>query len=200
MIANCKEVKHLNSCLFVNNINILPTTKYNEFLDVANTGYEEYDSVPLVGAACISIFYVQDTFNVTTAISNSEFYNNSGTFSASIIIAVDSTKSRTVIENCTFYDSKGIYKSSSNDPTTAGVYFINLERLSTSQNTIGVKAEVLTVIRCTFLYLAGKMGVAFHIEKNSPNSILVVVKIEQCNFTGNAADSGSAIFCQGSFI
>ena len=187
----------LNSCLFVNNINILPTTKYNEFLDVANTGYEEYDSVPLVGAACISIFYVQNTFNVTTAISNSEFYNNSGTFSASIaIIAVDSTKSRTVIENCIFNNSKGIYKSSSNDPTTAGVYFINLERLSTSQNTIGVKAEVLTVIRCTFLYLAGKMGVAFHIEKNSPNSILVVVKIEQCNFTGNAADSGSAIFAK----
>ena len=187
----------LNDCLFANNINILPTTKYDEFLSVANTGYQESDSIPLVGAACISVFYLQETFNVTTKISNTRFINNNGTFSGSVaIVATDSFKSRTIIDNCTFNNNKGIYESSSNDPTIGGIYFINLERLSTIQSTVRAKVEVLTVMRCNFLHLAGRMGVAFHIEKNSPDSTLTAVKVEQCNFTGNAADSGSAIFAK----
>ena len=187
----------LNDCLFANNINILPTTKYDEFLSVANTGYQESDSIPLVGAACISVFYLQETFNVTTEISNTQFINNNGTFSGSVaIVATNSFKSRTIIDNCTFNNNKGIYESSSNDPTIGGIYFINLERLSTIQSTVGAKVEVLTVMRCNFLHLAGRMGVAFHIEKNSPDSTLTVVKIERCNFKRNSAVSGSAIFAK----
>lgn len=185
----------INNCSFVNNINQLPKSKYDEFLGVVNTGYKGDNPLPLVGAACISIYYAQDVYNIATEISNMQFFNNSGTFSGSIAIVVfDSAKSTTVIENCTFYSNKGIYKSSGNDPTTGGIYFINLGTLSTSQDMIGVEAEVLTIIKCDFLHLSGKMGVAFHIEKNSPDSILVIVRIEKCNFTGNEADSGSAIF------
>ena len=187
----------LNNCLFANNINILPAAKYDEFLSVANTGYQESDPIPLVGAACISIFYLQETFNVTTKISNTQFINNNGTFSGSVaIVATNSFKSRTIIDNCTFDNNKGVYESSSNDPTVGGIYFINLERLSTFQSTVGANTEVLTVLRCNFFHLAGRMGVAFHIEKNSPDSTLTTVKIEQCNFAGNTADSGSAIFAK----
>ena len=186
----------INNCSFVNNTNQLPKAKYDEFLGVANTGFKGNNQVPLVGAACISIFYGQTNFNVSTKISNTRFYNNSGTFSGSIaIIAVESTRSKTLIENCTFDNNSGIYKSSGNDPTTGGIYFINLGTLSTNQNMIGVgEVEVLTILRCKFLRLTGKMGVAFHVEKNSPDSILVIINIEQCNFTANEGDSGSAIF------
>ena len=186
----------INNCSFVNNNNILPTTKYEEFLGVVNTGYKE--NIPiLLGAAGISIIYVQESFAVFTEISNTQFYNNSGTFSASVaLVVVDSTKSKVVIENCTFDNNTGIYKSSGNDPTTGGIYFINLGRLSTNKNMIGVEAEVLKVVRSNFTNLVGTLGVAFHIEKNSPDSVLVVIKIEQCNFTSNVADSGSAIFAK----
>ena len=191
----------IDNCLFVNNTNVLPTTKYKQFLGVANTGYKGNNPIPLVGAAGISIVYAQDSFTVSTEISNTLFYNNNGTFSASVALVVaDSTKSKVAIENCTFDNNRGIYKSSGgtylSDPTTGGIYFINLGRVSTLQNAIGVEAEVLTVVRSNFMNLAGTLGVAFHIEKNSPDSILVVIKIEQCNFTRSVADSGSAIFAK----
>ena len=195
--CNISTIK-IDNCSFVNNNNTLPPVKYNEFLGVANTGHRGNNQFPLVGAACISILDVQYNLNVTTEISNTLFYNNSGTFSASIALVVaDSTKSKVVIENCTFDSNRGINKSSSgNDSTTGGIYFINLGRLSMNKNTIGVEAEVLTVIRSNFMNLTGTLGVAFHIEKNSPDSVLVIVKIEQCTFTSNVGDSGSAIFAK----
>ena len=194
--CNVSTIK-IKNCSFVNNTNNLPRAKYNEFLGIANTGYKGNNQFPLVGASCISILDAQDNLNVTSEISNTRFYNNNGTFSASIALVVaDSTKSKIAIENCTFDNNRGIYKSSGNDPTTGGIYFINLGRVSTGKNTIGVEAEVLTVVRSNFMNLAGTLGVAFHIEKNSPDSILVVIKIEQCNFTRNVADSGSAIFAK----
>ena len=185
----------IDSCSFSSNINILPRVKYNEFLGIANTGYKGNNPIPLVGAAGISVLYGQDSYNVTTLISNTQFNNNRGTFSASVALVVaDSSKSTIVIENCTFNNSKGVYKSSGNDPTAGGIYFINLGRVSASPNAVGTKAKVLTVKRSNFTNLFGKLGVAFHIEKNSPDSILVIINIEQCNFTCNVADSGSAIF------
>ena len=197
--SNTRTLK-IDNCLFDNNNNILPTAKYKEFLGVASTGYKGNNPIPLVGAAGISIVYAQESFTVSTEISNTQFYNNNGTFSGSVALVVaDSTKSNVVIENCTFNNNRGIYKSSgtfSSDPTTGGIYFINLGRLSTNVNTIGVEAEVLTVIRSNFTKLVGTLGVAFHIEKNSPDSVLVVIKIEQCTFTSNVADSGSAIFAE----
>ena len=185
----------IENCSFSSNINILPTVKYNEFLGIANTGYKGNNPIPLVGAAGISILYGQDTYNVSTEISNTQFNNNSGTFSASVALVVaDSSKSTIVIENCTFNNSVGVYKSSGNDPTAGGIYFINLGRVSASPNAVGTKGKVLTVKRSNFMNLVGKLGVAFHIEKNSPDSILVIINIEQCNFTSNVADSGSVIF------
>ena len=202
--VNEKSTIKISNCLFGNNTNVLPTAKYKEFLGVANTGHKGNNPIPLVGAAGVTIVCAQDSFNVSTEISNMRFYNNNGTFSASVaLIVADSTKSKIVIENCTFDNNRGIDKSSdyfSSAPTTGGIYFINLgslsASLSNSQNTIGIDAKVLTVIRSNFMNLSGKLGVAFHIEKNSPDSILVVIKIEQCNFTRIVADSGSAIFAK----
>ena len=199
-IINTTTLK-IDNCSFVNNNNILPTTKYKKFLGVANTGYKGNSLIPLVGAAGISIACAQESFTVSTEISNTQFYKNNGTFSASVALVVaDSTKSKVVIENCTFDNNRGIYKSSggtfSSDPTTGGIYFINLGRSSTNGNTIGVEAEVLKVVQSNFMNLVGTLGVAFHIEKNSPDSVLVVIKIERCNFTSNIADSGSAIFAE----
>ena len=192
--CNISTIK-IDNCSFINNTNILPTDQYKKFLGVANTGYKRNNRLPLVGAACISILDAQYNLNVTTEISNTQFYKNSGTFSASVALVVaDSTKSKVVIENCTFDNNRGIYKSSGNDPTTGGIYFINLGKGVSTNNE--VEAEVLTVVRSNFTNLVGTLGVAFHIEKNSPDSVLVIIKIEECNFTRNRADSGSAIFAK----
>ena len=197
-MTTVSSILNINNCLFVNNNNILPATKYNEFLGVTNTGYKGNNPIPLVGAACITLFYGQETYNISTVISNTQFYNNSGTFSGSVaILYVDSTRTKIIIENCTFYNNKGTYQSASNDGalTIGGIYFINLGLLQpASQNALGIKAEVLTISKCNFLHSSGKLGAAIHLEKNSPDPILVVIKIKHCNFTKNEADSGSVIF------
>ncbi|XP_065914461.1 uncharacterized protein [Dysidea avara] len=196
---NNTELK-INNGTYFNNTGTIVQEKYDSFLRVMNLGYAN-DRIPVLGAACITIYYLQSNYNLDTTIYNVEFLSNNGSFSSSIsIIQMHNTNSQTRIENCVFNDSKAIQDFSNNDTIRiGGIYYINLELedgFDSDSATLGKKAEVLTVLNSTFENLEGKLGTAFHLEKNSVDTILVIVRIERCYFVSNKGDTGSVVYAK----
>ena len=70
---------------FFNNTAIIPKEIYEPFLRQLNLGFTN-DNITVLGAASVTIYYLQESYNVITNISDVEFINNNGTFSGSIAI------------------------------------------------------------------------------------------------------------------
>ena len=189
----------MHNCLFYNNTAIIPKDVYETFLRQMNLGHTN-DNITMLGAASVTIYYLHSNYDVKTIISDVEFINNNGTFSGSVaIIQTHNTKSRTQFNNCVFNNSKGVRDFSNSDIIRiGGVYFINYQldsNIDPSDNK-GEELEVLTVSHCSFTNLEGKLGGAFHIEKNALDAVHVVIKIEHCFFRNNSADTGSALYAK----
>ena len=187
------------SSRFFNNTAIIPKDIYESYLRQLNLGYTD-ENIPVLGAASVTIYYLHSNYNVNTIISDVEFINNNGTFSGSVaIIQTHNTKSRTQFNNCVFNNSKGVRDFSNSDVIrVGGIYYINYQ-LNSNVNPSDNKGEefkVLTAVNCIFENLEGKLGGAFHIEKNSLDSVHVIVKIEHCSFRYNSADTGSALYAK----
>ena len=186
---------------FTANRNFLPYEQLmNDYNNIFDTGFYQ-TSFPLLGAGSIGILYLQSTYDVNATITNSVFYNNNGTLSASIAIGSFSTiRGITHIKNCVFDDNNRISKSSS----TTSVSFrggISYQYLILKNAPIGsvnnmnpTMVEIVTVIQCNFTRLGGMLGAAFHIEKVSTDFQSLSFKIEQCNFSENEANIGSAVY------
>ena len=197
------SVKEANTTLiiahsnFTVNRNYLP---YNQLINTVTGFYENNYSVPLQGAAGITIFYLQNLYDVNTTITNSLFHNNNRTLSASIAIVSLSTRSKTLIQNSSFSDSNRVKKnsfiSSDKDFSTGGIsyYYLSLMNRTRRYNCTTTDLEVLTVINCSFTKLGGALGAAFHIEKVSVDATPLHIRIEQCNFSENEANVGSAVY------
>ena len=72
---------------FTANRNFLPFKEFKILNEAINTGfYRSGASIPLQGAAGITVFYLQKSYDVNATITNSMFHNNNGTLSASIAI------------------------------------------------------------------------------------------------------------------
>ena len=54
--------------------------------------------------------------------------------------------------------------------------------------------DALDVLKCNFTNIGGTLGAAFLIEKISSDSVSLVIRIEDCNFIGNIANAGSAVY------
>ncbi|XP_065915255.1 uncharacterized protein [Dysidea avara] len=184
---------------FHHNTAIISIKTYEIFLRQTNLGYTN-DDITILGAASVTIYYLQSHYYVNTTITDVDFVTNIGTFSGSVaVIQMHNTKSRTQFYNCDFRDSTGIRESSNGDLIrTGGIYFINyqLDGNVNLEDNKGEKFEVLTVSSCSFENLEGKLGAAFHIEKNALDTVHVIVKIEHCFFRNNSADSGSALYAK----
>jgi len=83
--------------------------------------------------------------------------------------------------------------------TTGGISFFYLM----TRNAPGIEPLVITneieinllgVSQCNFTNLGGRLGAALHVSKVSPDTISLVIIIQQCNFTGNVADAGAAVY------
>jgi len=195
-----KTVLRIKDGTYFNNTGTLVQEKYDSFLRVMNLGYANR-RIPVLGAACITLYYLQSNYSLDAAISDVDFLNNNGSFSSSVsIIQMHNTKSKTKIENCDFRDSKAIQDFSNNDTIRiGGIYYINLQLeddLDADSTILGKKVETLTVLNSTFENLEGKLGTAFHLEKNSVDTTLVVVRIERCHFVNNKGDTGSALYAK----
>jgi len=190
----------VKECLFTNNVNNIPYQQYKYSfanMDTVYTGRK----VPFVGAGCITIYSTQFNCSVYTLIANSIFYNNNGTFTASLaILTAPTINSTTTISKCRFEDNNRII----NDPlesdinVSGGIFYIQLalgwyEEVHTLP---GIKFEGLTIAYSNFTQLGGKSGAAIHIEKQSPIAVVLSVRIEWCNFVDNEANSGSALFAK----
>ena len=190
---------------FTGNRNYLPYNQFSILVDAINTGFYE-NSIPLQGAACITILYLQNKYDVNTIIANSMFYNNSGTISASIAIAsLSTTKGKTFIQNSSFADSNRVHRTSfitsDKDFTTGGISYFYLSLMNRTKPYQHItttsdpnSTEILTVIYCNFTKLGGVLGAAFHIRKASRDTTSLFVRIEECNFTENEANAGSAVY------
>jgi len=188
----------IHDCVFYNNTAIIPKDIYETFLRQMNLGHTN-DNITVLGAASVTIYYLHSNYYVDAIISDVDFINNNGTFSGSVaVIQTHNTKSRTQFNNCIFNNSKGVRDFSNSDIIRiGGIYFINYQLDYTNlRDNKGEEFEVLTVSKCSFKNLEGKLGGAFHIEKNALDAVHVVVKIEHCYFSNNLADTGSALYAK----
>ena len=188
----------IDQSLFINNKNFLPSTQFNVIFKV----FHNQSPSSILGAASITIFYVKNSFDVNTIISNSFFHNNNGTFSATIAVGSFSTiRGKTNITDCLFNDN-GRASNTSSSYTYNLIYprggisyqYItpkHLPDLSTNQIT---RADMFNVIRCNFTKNGGNVGAAIYIQKISTDSVLVFVRIENCYFTENEGSAGSAVY------
>jgi len=197
----------INDCVFIGNKNIPPLDSFTLFSDVVNTAYYR-TKVPLIGAGCITLYYVQHNFTVTTNISNTLFYNNNGTFSATVgIVHLQSVRGTTNFHNCTFEDNNRIsldvnemeiYGSKQRGGIVL-LYFIVRGGLTFSPMSvprIPSNVEMLTASNCSFIRMGGNRGAAVYIEKNSADYLTVFARFFQCNFIENQGDAGSCIFVE----
>ena len=196
----------IEDCIFRNNKNSVPANEHKKLSVLVDTAYY-HGPVPPIGAGGIALYYLQTLFPVTTTISNTVFNKNNGSYSASVAIAtVRTIAGNTKFENCLFDDNNRISSTFVEDPFASlnrrgGIVFhylvvrggISLPNLPITQL---VDVSMLTVTRCTFRRLGGSRGAALHIEKISPDYITIVIQVDQCNFTENEGDSGSAIYTQ----
>ena len=190
------------------NRNYLPYNQFNILVNAINTGFYNNSSIPLQGAACITIFYLQKFYEVNALITDSMFYNNNGTLSASIAIgSLSTTKGKTVIQNSSFNDSNRVHGfrtsfiASDKDFSTGGISYYYLSLMNrprlyqyNTTNTVSDMIKILTVINCNFTKLGGALGAAFHIRKASVDTTPLCIRIEKCNFTENEANAGSAVY------
>ena len=184
---------------FTANRNFLPYEQLNDLHDVFDTGFYQ-NSIPLQGAGGITLFYLQNTYDVNATISNSLFYNNNGTLCASIALGSFSTiRGITYIRNCLFDDNNRINEPSTTTPVTfrGGISYHYLILKNAPISFINMNSnmiEIVAVVQCNFTRLGGKLGAAFHIEKLSTDFQSLSFRIEQCNFIENEANVGSAVY------
>ena len=191
----------INDSDFTGNRNYLPNKQFTILVDAINTGFFQ-TSIPLQGAAGITIFYFNDWYDVNATIINSRFYNNNGNISANIaIVSLSTTKGKTLIQHGLFSDCNRMHGNSftsSEDKnfTTGGIsyYYLSLLNKSNMNNCPTTASEILTVINCSFTKLRGALGAAFHIKKISVDATSLLIRIERCNFTENLSNVGSAVY------
>ena len=187
---------------FVANRNILPYNQFSILFDVINTGFFR-TSIPLQGAASITIFYLQKTYDVNTTIANTLFHNNNGTLSASIALgSLSTTRGKTFIMNCLFDDNSRINESIGMTYTRSrggiSYYYFTLKtgpsQFSANATVNLTPIEIMAVVQCNFTKNGGTFGGAIHIEKLSSDLQSLSFRIEQCNFIANEANVGSAVY------
>ena len=188
---------------FIANGNYLPNKQLGILNDILHIGFSRV-SIPLQGAAGITIFYLQNSYDVYAAITNSLFCNNNGTLSASIGIGSFSTaRGKTFIQGCLFTNSNRISTfpdiSSDNGFFSGGISYLSLIKRpniysKTTNDTASNMGELLMVKQCNFTKLGGRLGAAIHIEKISVDATPLLVNIEQCDFSENEANMGSAVY------
>ena len=193
----------IDQSYFIANRNFLPQRQYGILADAINTGLYQ-TSFPLQGAAGITVFYLQSSYDVNATISNSLFHNNNGSLSASIAIGSLSTiRGITLIKGCRFDDNNRINRSSSTTTsiisTKGGISYYYLSLINSpietfiNNNVTSSTVEIVAVVNCNFTKIGGTLGAAFHIEKISTDVQSLSFRIEQCNFSENEANIGSAV-------
>jgi len=184
----------ITNSFFGNNTNIVPLKQYNDFIDAINIDYFR-NPIPLIGAGCVTLYFMQTDFAVKASITNTTFFNNTGSYSASVAITtIYSVLSQTKFENCAFmYNNFKSTLVSSEYPDQNGgiklqylVVFGN-EQLPNFSLPGPTESEMLTVRHCSFV----KLGGAISVQKLAANNLTISISISHCNFTKNQANTGA---------
>ena len=201
-IEEANTILVIDQSNFVANRNILPYNQFTVLFDAINTGFFQ-TSIPLQGAASITVFYLQNLYDVNTIITNSMFHNNNGTLSACIAIgSLTTIRGKTLITKCLFDDNNRINRSTSVTSlnTRGGIsyYYLTLKNVRPELAVNGdvnlPVVEIVAVVHCNFTKIGGTLGAAVYIEKISTKLQPLSFRIEQCNFIANEANVGSAVY------
>ncbi|XP_065914525.1 uncharacterized protein [Dysidea avara] len=193
-IHNGNDSLVVTNSSFNNNANIVPLTLYNDFIDAINIDYFR-NPIPLIGAGCITLYFTQTDFAVNVSITDTTFFNNTGSYSASVAITtVYSVLSRTRFENCTFENNNfNLTVVSTDYPDQNGgikllyLVLIGDKRLPNFSLLEPTESEMLTIVHCNFV----KLGGAIYVQKLAANNLTISVKLCDCNFIDNQASTGA---------
>ena len=200
-VDEANTVLTIDQSVFLNNRNLIPDRQLAILVELIATGFYRLP-VPLQGASGISFYYLQKLYDVKTEISNSLFYNNYGSLAGSSIVAsASSIRSTTFFERCHFECEETALNFAVNSRylTRGGISFFylmtrNAPGIEPLVVTTAIEVSILGVLQCNFTNLGGKLGAALHIYKVSPDTVSLVIIVEQCNFIGNVADAGAAVY------
>ncbi|XP_065893656.1 uncharacterized protein [Dysidea avara] len=199
-VDEANTVLTIDQSVFLNNRNLIPDKQLAILIELTATGFYQLP-VPLQGASGISIYYLQKLYDVKTEISNSLFYNNYGSLAgSSIVTSVSSIRGTTFFEKCHFeYEETALdFAVNSGYLTRGGISFFHLM----TRNAPGIEPLVVTteievilgVLQCDFTNLGGRLGAALHFDRISSDTVSLVIVVELCNFIGNVADAGAAVY------
>ena len=201
-VHEAKTLLTIDHSSFRANRNFLPYNQLSILSDAISTGLYQ-TSIPLHGAASITIFYLQNTYDVNAAITNSVFQDNNGTLSATITVGSLSTiRGKTLIKHCLFYNNNKLNRSSAviSVGSRGGIsyYYLTLKNAPSGIPSVMdinlTSIEIVAVLQCNFIKLGGTLGAAIYIEKLSTDLLSLSFRIEQCNFFENEANVGSAVY------
>ena len=184
---------------FKNNRNLVPSKEFRILYNIIRTSFYQVP-IPIQGAGCITIFYVQNSFDVNAIISDALFQNNSGTLSGTIALATVSTNTgKTSIKNCLFLKNSmsKVFPAENNLYSRGGIsfYYLLLRNAPGMPMHFPVvnelmEVDILTITHCNF---TGTFGETVHIDTIFSMFVSVVVRIEYCLFSQNMANEGSAV-------
>ena len=190
---------NITQSIFKNNRNLFPAYTFKMFSDVMQTG-SYHVPIPIEGAGCIAVFYLQSSFDVNTVIADSLFQNNTGTLSATIaIVSVSTNRGRSNIKNCSFLKNSVTdrfpYENNLQSRGGTSYYYLVLRNspeipVPTSNVLVVANNELFNITQCKFV---GAFGETIHIETILSNIFSVVVRIEKCIFSQNKANTGSGV-------
>ena len=188
---------NITQSIFKNNRNLLPADTFKIFSDLIQTG-SYYVPVPIEGAGCIAVFYLQSSFDVNTVIADSLFQSNTGTLSAAIaIVSVSTNRGRSNIKNCSFLmnnvTGRFPYEKDLQSRGGTSYYYLvlrNSPEIPVPTSNALVVAELFNITQCEFI---GSFGETIHIETIFSIFVSVVVRIERCIFSQNKANTGSGV-------
>ena len=149
---------------------------------------------------------MQSSYDVNIKITNTIFHINQGSLAASAaIISVSSTRGTTKFKGCVLSNEDTEFATSDINGLHArgGVlyYYLilrNAPGITYRSDAAESYFNALHVSHSNFTRLGGTLGAAFHIEKLSSDGLSLVIRIENCNFTENAANAGSAVYVSNS--
>jgi len=155
-IAVGNDALIIDNCSFKSTINLPPKNLYDVYNNAINIGYYN-KPLPIVGAGSIALYFTQNDFPVNVSISNSEFSNNTGTYSGGVTItSLYSILGITNFYNCLFKDNN--YESTlipNNFPyQNGGIKWLYLKLVAIGNPDFTLRepteSEMLTIKDCNF--------------------------------------------------
>ena len=119
LFTDDSNVKRLQKNVLIKNATFFNIHDYVDSFkclsDLGNLGLQQtFTSNPVINAVCLTILYTQQNFSANVQISSTNFFNNTGSYSGTMLVLHFNsvTNSQTIINNSYFIDNSNIFSCS----------------------------------------------------------------------------------------